>query len=119
MNKLLFITIALFSTSTFAEPVFKCKAPSGKVTYQNEKCSENGQVKEVEIIPGDPAAIEIAREKLHKSLEEQTKLDAERAALDYEQQSLEDADATVEQNNTTSEEQPEKKSFYLNVDPDN
>jgi hypothetical protein len=76
MNKLLLITAALFSMSAFAEPVFKCKAASGKITYQNEECGKIGQAEEVEIIATDPAVIEIAREKLHKSVEEQTKLDA-------------------------------------------
>lgn len=112
MNKFLLIAIALFSTSTFAAPVYKCKNASGQVIYQNQQCPEQAQMQEVEILTVNPSVIENAQKKLQEDLKAQAEIDAEQSAQSFKQRQLN----AVEKNNTVGDtiaERTQNQTNYL------
>ena len=88
MNKFLLIFLALFCTSTFAAPVYKCKNASGKVIYQNQQCPQQAQMEEVEILAVDPSITENAQNKLQQELDEQSKIETEKATQSFKNRQL-------------------------------
>ena len=89
--------VLLLSGPAFAQEVFRCTAPDGKVTYQQSPCPKSTEERKVDATPANTEFDASQRERLLKAGDEAGKRLEARAAREAEEQRKRDEQRAVDE----------------------